>query len=147
MKITELDRRRLGTLIQDAYADSIQRREQVYSLEAEIEGAQVVSPDELPEDVITMSSTVRLRDLDRGTSVSYTLVYPGDADPARARLSVFDPLGVALIGYQVGETVECRTAEGMRRFRIEEVRRNWPFLRDRRIDAYGDLTKRFVDKR
>ena len=29
--------------------------------------------------------------------------------------------------------------------RSEEVRRWWPFLRDRRIDAYGDLTKRFVD--
>ena len=29
--------------------------------------------------------------------------------------------------------------------RIEEVRRNWPFLRDRRIDAYGDLTKRYID--
>ena len=29
--------------------------------------------------------------------------------------------------------------------RIEEVRRNWPFLRDRRIDAYGDLAKRFRD--
>ena len=27
----------------------------------------------------------------------------------------------------------------------DEVRRNWPFLRDRRIDAYGDITKRFVD--
>ena len=30
--------------------------------------------------------------------------------------------------------------------RIEEVRRNWPFLRDRRIDAYGDLAKRFRDR-
>jgi N-carbamoylputrescine amidase len=29
--------------------------------------------------------------------------------------------------------------------RIEETRRNWPFLRDRRIDAYGDLTRRFRD--
>jgi N-carbamoylputrescine amidase len=29
--------------------------------------------------------------------------------------------------------------------RSEEVRRWWPFLRDRRIDAYGDLTKRFID--
>lgn len=28
---------------------------------------------------------------------------------------------------------------------IEETRRNWPFLRDRRIDAYGDVSKRFVD--
>jgi len=29
--------------------------------------------------------------------------------------------------------------------RQEEIRRNWPFLRDRRIDAYGDLTKRWID--
>ncbi len=28
---------------------------------------------------------------------------------------------------------------------VEDVRRNWPFLRDRRIDAYGDITKRFID--
>jgi N-carbamoylputrescine amidase len=28
---------------------------------------------------------------------------------------------------------------------IEETRRNWPFLRDRRIDAYGGITKRFLD--
>ena len=28
---------------------------------------------------------------------------------------------------------------------LEDVRRNWPFLRDRRIDAYGDITKRFID--
>jgi N-carbamoylputrescine amidase len=30
--------------------------------------------------------------------------------------------------------------------RVEETRRNWPFLRDRRIDAYGDLTKRLIDE-
>ena len=29
--------------------------------------------------------------------------------------------------------------------RIEEVRRNWPFLRDRRIDAYGGIERRFID--
>ena len=29
--------------------------------------------------------------------------------------------------------------------RIEDVRRNWPFLRDRRIDAYDGITRRFLD--
>jgi N-carbamoylputrescine amidase len=28
---------------------------------------------------------------------------------------------------------------------LENIRRNWPFLRDRRIDAYHDLTKRYLD--
>ncbi|HXG10952.1 MAG TPA: carbon-nitrogen hydrolase [Gemmataceae bacterium] len=31
------------------------------------------------------------------------------------------------------------------RRRMEEVRRHWPFLRDRRIDAYGDITRRLID--
>ncbi|MGZ5011194.1 MAG: acyltransferase, partial [Methylobacter sp.] len=31
------------------------------------------------------------------------------------------------------------------RARSERVRQVWPFLRDRRIDEYGDLTKRFID--
>ncbi len=30
--------------------------------------------------------------------------------------------------------------------RVEDVRRNWPFLRDRRVDAYGGITKRFFDQ-
>jgi N-carbamoylputrescine amidase len=29
--------------------------------------------------------------------------------------------------------------------KIDATRTHWPFLRDRRIDAYGDLTKRYVD--
>ena len=28
---------------------------------------------------------------------------------------------------------------------LEDIRRNWPFLRDRRIDAYGGITRRFLD--
>jgi N-carbamoylputrescine amidase len=35
--------------------------------------------------------------------------------------------------------VECDPAQ------VEEVRRHWPFLRDRRIDAYGDITRRLID--
>ena len=30
--------------------------------------------------------------------------------------------------------------------RLEDIRRNWPFLRDRRIDAYGDLSQRWLGK-
>jgi len=31
--------------------------------------------------------------------------------------------------------------------RVEEVRRNWPFFRDRRIDAYAGITQRFLDEK
>lgn len=56
---------------------------------------------------------------------------------------VSDPFGRILRRGDHGKeelvVVECD------RRRIEETRRNWPFLRDRRIDAYGDLTRRWVD--
>ncbi len=56
---------------------------------------------------------------------------------------VADPFGVVLAEAGEGEetlVVECDLG------RIEEVRRNWPFFRDRRIDAYGGVTSRFLDR-
>jgi N-carbamoylputrescine amidase len=55
---------------------------------------------------------------------------------------VCDPFGVML-----GQTTQDQGAVLVvpcERKRIEEVRRNWPFLRDRRIDAYGDVTRRML---
>jgi N-carbamoylputrescine amidase len=55
---------------------------------------------------------------------------------------VCDPFGVFL-GQTSEEGEEVLVVPCDRR-RLEEVRRNWPFLRDRRIDAYGDLTRRWL---
>ncbi len=56
---------------------------------------------------------------------------------------VADPLGVVLCeGGTGGEEIILADASTQR---IEEVRRGWPFLRDRRIDAYGAITQRFND--
>ena len=57
---------------------------------------------------------------------------------------VCDPFGVMLKEASTNEeqtlVVECDLS------RLEEVRRNWPFLRDRRIDAYGQITQRLLDR-
>jgi len=55
-----------------------------------------------------------------------------------------DPFGVIIVEASTDKE-EILIAE-IDRKRIEEVRRNWPFLRDRRIDAYGGIEKRFIDK-
>jgi N-carbamoylputrescine amidase len=54
-----------------------------------------------------------------------------------------DPFGVVIAEASV-EKEEILVGE-VDLGRIEEVRRGWPFLRDRRIDAYADVTKRFID--
>ena len=76
---------------------------------------------QLPPDVVTMGSTVRLRDLETGEEETYTLVYPDEADIEANRLSVLAPVGTALLGYRAGDVVEWPVPAGVRRFRIEEV--------------------------
>jgi N-carbamoylputrescine amidase len=56
---------------------------------------------------------------------------------------VSDPFG-GVIRRAAHDREEVLVVECDRR-RLEEVRRNWPFLRDRRIDAYGDITRRVID--
>lgn len=56
---------------------------------------------------------------------------------------VCDPFGVIL--GKTSKDEEAVLVVPCERKRIEEVRRNWPFFRDRRIDAYGNITRRMVD--
>ena len=56
---------------------------------------------------------------------------------------ICDPLGVVLAEAST-EKEETLLAE-IDLARLEDVRRNWPVLRDRRIDAYADITRRFID--
>jgi N-carbamoylputrescine amidase len=57
---------------------------------------------------------------------------------------ICDPFGVVLReGLTAGEEILFAEVDHAR---IEEVRRNWPFLRDRRIDAYGGIVQRFLDE-
>jgi len=56
---------------------------------------------------------------------------------------IADPQGVVIAEASV-DTEEILVAE-VDLARIEDVRRNWPFLRDRRVDAYGGITSRFLD--
>ncbi len=58
---------------------------------------------------------------------------------------VADPFGrvIAKASHDAEEILMAEVDPGL----IEETRRNWPFLRDRRIDAYGGLTQRFLDAR
>ena len=56
---------------------------------------------------------------------------------------VADPFGVTVA--EASETEEAVLVVECDRRRLEDVRRNWPFLRDRRIDAYGGLDRRLRD--
>jgi regulator of nucleoside diphosphate kinase len=117
--VTAEDRKRLEALLQRPTADW--DREDVRELAREIQRASVVAAAEIPADVITMNSKARLLDLDRGSTLEYTLVYPQDADFAAGKISVLAPIGAAMLGYRVGDEIEWTVPGGLRRLRVEEV--------------------------
>lgn len=118
--LTELDYKRLVDLIQ------IQRQSSgtvsyIGKLGEELKRAKRVAPEQIPANVVTMNSRVLLRDLQSGTEMEITLVYPKDADVNARKISIFAPVGTAIIGCKEGDEVEWPVPSGTINYRIEKV--------------------------
>ena len=118
--ITSQDMQRLQGLLSHARQ---QGAEEAYleDLETELDRASVVTPENLPGDIITMNSTVSLRDLDTGEASTYQLVYPQDADLSRGKVSILAPIGTAMLGYAVGDRFDWPVPAGVRRLQVDAV--------------------------
>ena len=90
-------------------------------LESELQRASVVPPEQVPPYVVTMNTQVRMIDADTGKERMYTLVFPSDANLEEGKLSILSDLGVAILGYSVGDTIEWEFPEGLKRIRIDMI--------------------------
>ncbi|MBS0431661.1 MAG: nucleoside diphosphate kinase regulator [Proteobacteria bacterium] len=92
------------------------------ALHTELERAKIVSPKELPDDVVSMNSTAECVEEGSGRTHSLTLVYPRDADAAQGRVSVLAPVGAALLGLRTGQTIDWPAPSGTLRLRVTAIR-------------------------
>lgn len=81
----------------------------------ELGRAEIVAPDQIGDDVVTMNTALQFRDEATGQIRQVTLVYPEEADILAGRLSVMTPVGAALIGLAVGDSIEWETRDGQSR--------------------------------
>jgi regulator of nucleoside diphosphate kinase len=120
--ITKPDHERLTKLIEIARErEGDANRKYIDSLEEELERAEMVQQKDIPADVITMRSTVRLKDMDTSEEVTYQLMFPSEANFEEGKISVLAPIGTAMIGYRHGDVIEWEVPSGVRRLRVEEV--------------------------
>lgn len=119
--ITKFDLHRLKELVDVSLTFKEQDRGHLESLQHELERAHIVEPTDVPRDVVTMNSRVRLRNVETGEETVYTLVFPAEAKIQENKLSVLAPIGTAILGYRVGDTVDWRVPAGTRRVRVEEI--------------------------
>ena len=119
--ITELDRKRLIELILEAQSGEYRKSVYLENLRGELERAEVVPPEKIAGDVITMNSTVMLIDQDTGEEETYTLVYPENMDMSQGKVSILAPIGTAMLGYRVGDVFEWEVPAGNRRLKVEKL--------------------------
>lgn len=115
------DHQRLQSLLNAGAARFISSTDRLDDLQGELSRAQVVATNEVPQDVVSMNSTVTLLDLDTKETETYTLVYPDRADIANGFLSVLAPIGTAILGYRVGDKLRWQVPAGWRRLQIDDV--------------------------
>ena len=91
------------------------------TLSQELQRAIIVSPEQLPEDVVSMNSTVRFS-LANGKSSTLTLVYPKDVDQSGDKISILAPVGSALLGLKAGDSINWPLPAGeMSVITVDEV--------------------------
>lgn len=124
--LTESDFERISGVLRSNWLRDREDVGDLSRLRDELHRALVVKSTEIPSDVVTMNSRVRLRDLDSGDAVVFSLVYPSlahrpGADAPEMTVSVLAPVGTAILGYRVGDTIEWKVPAGVRRLKVEDV--------------------------
>lgn len=90
-------------------------------LQAILKNSRKSSPVDVPADVVTMNSIVRVRDLASKQEGIYNLVFPSDSKPTEGRISVLSTLGLSLFGSRVGDTVDWETSKTRRSLEITDI--------------------------
>ncbi len=131
LTVSSLDLARIERLLEmPAYRDlDIAQR-----LGDELNRANVVAPAQMPADVVSMNSTVSCIEEISGKEHVLTLAYPAEADATAGRISVLAPIGAALLGLSVGQSIDWAGPDG-RPLRIRVAAISY------QPEAAGDLTR------
>ena len=106
IRLTDLDAARLERSLIEQLRQSPEPAQGTAELEALLDAAAVVPSATIDPNIVTMNSTVVLEEQPAGRRMTVTLVYPRDSDPERSQVSVLSPVGRALIGARVGDTIK-----------------------------------------
>src|SRR4029453_7244081 len=119
--ITSRDKRLLEKMVAEADALRSAPRTELQALAKELRRAVVVDPRDVPGDVITMNSRAEMLDLGTGETVTFTLVFPSQANIDEEKISVLAPIGAGMLGYCVGDEFEWQVPDGGARMRGTQI--------------------------
>jgi len=117
--ISELDYSRIDSLLRatPGIATNIKS-----ALLTELERAELVAPEQIPANVVTMNSQVKFSVISTGVTFTLKLVYPKDMDDSGNTISILAPVGSAMLGLKEGDEIDWQDGQGgMLQVRIEAI--------------------------
>ncbi|OZB05594.1 MAG: hypothetical protein B7X54_04990 [Idiomarina sp. 34-48-12] len=93
-------------------------------LEGELARANVVSNDALPENVVALGSQVTFKIIATGATFTKVLCLPSEVNQIDGGISVFAPIGAAILGLSEGQQIDWDSPRGQQRIEIIEVAHN-----------------------
>ena len=119
--INSLDYARIKKCISDAKLFKSVSSAEAEKLLKELNDAQIVEPEAIPANVVTMNSIVKLSFLNNNKQIQFQIVYPENANIKENKFSIFSPIATALIGYKTGDEIEWIVPAGLTKIRIDEI--------------------------
>jgi regulator of nucleoside diphosphate kinase len=119
--VNRLDFVRIQKQISEARQNKTIDASEAEKLLQELNSATVLDPHEIPGDVITMNSVVRISFVDSGIQQEFKIVYPHESNFREKKVSIFSPIATALIGFRVGDIIEWMVPAGLTKIRINEI--------------------------
>ena len=93
----------------------------IKELETMLALSNVIDPTKLSGEKVVFGATVKLSDSESGEEVVYSIVGEQEADIKKGLISISAPVARALIGREVGDTVQVKTPKGSREYEILDV--------------------------
>ena len=97
----------------------IERR--ISEIETMLNNAKVIDEDNIDTDVVSIGSKVTVKDVEENEEEEYLIVGSTEADPMSGKISDESPVGAALLGHRIGETVLVEAPMGKIEYLVMKI--------------------------
>ncbi|MDR5659106.1 transcription elongation factor GreA [Serpentinicella sp. ANB-PHB4] len=105
----------------EAKNEQAQLEERIIKLENTLKKAKVVDEEDISLEKVSIGTVVEVKDLDFDEVLAYTIVGSSEADPYELKISIESPVGKALLGKKVGDTVEVQIPNGTTKYEVLNI--------------------------
>ena len=96
----------------------------ISELENKLASAKILDDTGISSDEVLIGATVRLKDLESGEELAYTLVSEMEADYESGKISIASPIGISLLNHKLNEEIAIKIPAGILKYKILKISRD-----------------------